>query len=137
MEITGKLVKLLPVQSGEGKNGTWRKMEFVIETDGKYPKQIVFAAFKDEKIEQVERRRIGETITVKFDLESREFNDKYYTNANAYSITGSSQGTTEQPAYVEPAEVGSSPLDDDSPAPADKPKRTKQDTEDASSDLPF
>ena len=42
MEVIGKIVKVLPLQTGEGKNGQWKKQEFVIETEGKYPKKIKF-----------------------------------------------------------------------------------------------
>lgn len=87
MEITGKLIKKLEPISGEGKNGTWTKQTFVIETEGQYPKQIAFDCFND-KCELIRNRIIGEQLTVKFDLESREYNGKYFTNVNAYSVTG-------------------------------------------------
>jgi hypothetical protein len=40
MEITGTVVSLLPMQSGQGKNGTWKKQEFILETPGQYPKKV-------------------------------------------------------------------------------------------------
>ncbi len=55
LEIKGKLIKKLQVQTGEGKNGTWKKSSFVIETGGDYPKKVCFIAWngKSDSIEKV------------------------------------------------------------------------------------
>jgi hypothetical protein len=43
MQITGKLIKVLPLQSGISKTGSeWKKQDFVIETEGAYPKTVCF-----------------------------------------------------------------------------------------------
>ena len=44
MQITGRLFKVLPAQTGEGKNGPWRRQDIILETDGQYPKKIVIGA---------------------------------------------------------------------------------------------
>jgi len=41
MELKGKIIKILAPQSGEGRNGTWKKQEYVIELPGQYPKQVL------------------------------------------------------------------------------------------------
>ncbi|MEZ4905483.1 MAG: DUF3127 domain-containing protein [Spirosomataceae bacterium] len=46
MEIKGRVIHLLALQTGEGKNGTWKKQDFVIETDGQYPKKCISASDK-------------------------------------------------------------------------------------------
>ena len=81
MEITGKVIKTLPLQSGEGKNGIWKKQEYVIETEGQYPKKICFSLWGD-KIEQ-SRIAEGEQINLSFDVESREYNGRWYTEVKA------------------------------------------------------
>jgi len=43
MELSGKVIQILPKQTGEGKNGTWEKQEYVIETQGQYPKKVCFS----------------------------------------------------------------------------------------------
>jgi len=48
MEIKGKIIAILPMQTGEGKNGTWKSLDAVIETDGQYPKKVVFNLFGDK-----------------------------------------------------------------------------------------
>ena len=54
LEISGKLVKKMPEQTGEGRNGTWKKREFVIETEGQYPQKICIATWGD-KVELVDK----------------------------------------------------------------------------------
>ena len=135
MELTGRLVKLLPIQTGTGKNGEWKKLSFVIETDGQHPKQICFDVFKDEKIEMVQNKAIGSVVTVKFDIESREYNGKYFTNVNAWSVSGSSNAVA--PAPVVQEDPLASVLDGDGPGPADPPKRTQAELDAANADMPF
>ena len=86
MEITGKVIKTLPLQSGEGKNGIWKKQEYVIETEGQYPKKICFSLWGD-KIEQA-RIAEGEQINLSFDVESREYNGRWYTEVKAWMVPG-------------------------------------------------
>lgn len=75
----GKLLKLLAEESGQGVNGAWKKRQFVIETAGQYPKKICFEAWGD-KVAQLDHIAMGQEIEVFFNLESREYNDKWYTN---------------------------------------------------------
>ena len=75
LEINGKIVELLPVKSGQSANGEWRKQEYILETDGQYPKKICFMAWGD-KIDQFNIKQ-GETVEVSVDLESREYNGRW------------------------------------------------------------
>lgn len=84
METTGKIIKILDVQSGKSKNGEWKKQEFILQTDDKYPKNICFELWGD-KIDQFEIHENDEA-KVLFDLESREYNGRWYTNARVWSI---------------------------------------------------
>jgi hypothetical protein len=51
MEITGTVVSLLPMQQGQGKNGTWKKQEFILETPGQYPKKVCLSLW-GEKVDE-------------------------------------------------------------------------------------
>ncbi len=95
MEITGKLSEILPEQGGQGKTGNaWRKRSFVIETmDTQYPKKVCFDVWGD-KIDQLGNIAIGEEMEVSFDVESREFNGKWYTNAKAWKFEKLQAGTS-------------------------------------------
>lgn len=85
MDIKGKLFKILPVQIGQGKNGEWKKQEFVIETPGTYPKKVCFSMWGD-KIDFLSSLSENEEVTVSFDIESREFKERWYTDARAWKI---------------------------------------------------
>ncbi len=99
MDITGKLVQVLPVQTGMGKNGEWRKASFIIEiVDSKFPKKICILAWKD-LVDQVQKLTIGSDLTVSIDLESREFNGKWYTDVKAWKIASGGSGNSGQSNY--------------------------------------
>lgn len=86
MEVTGNLIKKLDIQKGISKAGKeWQKMSFVIETDSKYNNQICFDLFGEEKIAMLDQE-IGSELKVYFNLSSREFNGRYYTQAQAWKI---------------------------------------------------
>jgi hypothetical protein len=84
MELSGKIVQLLALQKGDGKNGGWKKQEFVIETSGNYPKKVCFSLWGD-KIDQSPLSE-GTAVKVSFDVESREYNGKWYTDAKAWKV---------------------------------------------------
>lgn len=86
MEIKGRLNQILPVQSGVSKAGNeWKKQEFVVETQDQYPKQVCFTLFGD-KIAALNGIQPGTEVNVFFDVESREFNGRWYHNINAWKI---------------------------------------------------
>jgi hypothetical protein len=99
MEITGRIIKLLTLQTGEGKNGTWKKQEFILETSAQIPRKICFSLWGD-KIDQF-RLAEGDEAEVSFDLESREFNGRWYTEAKAWKIAKKS-ATQSIPSGEEP-----------------------------------
>lgn len=88
--ITGKIIAVLPLQSGQGKNGEWKKQDAVIETDGKYPKKICVTFFNKALTDEVE---LGNRITVTVNLDSREYNGKWYNQINAWKITDCQRAT--------------------------------------------
>lgn len=88
MEISGKIVQLLALQSGAGKNGVWKKQEFILETSGEYAKKICFSLWGD-KIDQSPLSQ-GNSVKVSFDIESREYNGKWYTDAKAWKVESGS-----------------------------------------------
>ena len=89
MEIQGKITAINEVQSGEGANGTWSKQEFVIETlDSKYPKKVCISVWGADKVENLTKyNKVGDVVNCSIELESREFNGKWYTSIQAWKIT--------------------------------------------------
>jgi hypothetical protein len=100
MEVKGKVIQLLPLQSGMGKKGQWKKQEFIIETQAQYPKKICLSAWGD-KVDQF-RLTVGDVVTVAVDLESREYNGKWYTEARAWKLEKSGDQQSAPPPADEP-----------------------------------
>jgi hypothetical protein len=84
MNITAKLTTLLPIQTGFGKNGQWRKQDIIVETEGQYPKKICISIWGD-KIDE-KQLIVGNNLDISFELESREYNSKWYTDVKAWKI---------------------------------------------------
>jgi hypothetical protein len=85
MDLTGKIVKVLALQTGQGKTGnSWKKQEYVIEYGDQYPKQVCFNLWGD-KVDQFALSE-GDAVTIHFDIESREFNGRYYTDVKAWKV---------------------------------------------------
>ncbi len=93
MEINGKIIELLPEKTGETGNGPWRKQEYILETDGQYPKKVCFMVWGD-KIDQFEIKQ-GEDLVVSIDLESREYNGRWYTDVKAWKVSRAGEGAGE------------------------------------------
>ena len=91
--INGKFVQNLPTTSGESQRGTWVRGGFVIEYGEEYPRKCAFTTFGEDKVAQHANIPSGTPVQVKFAPESREFNDKWYTDLRAISVTPMVQGT--------------------------------------------
>ena len=102
MELKGKLIQLLPLQTGEGKNGTWKKQDIIIEQQGQVPKKVCVSIWGDKM--NTSSLVIGGMLTLQTDVESREFNGKWYTDLKAWKmeVSGSESYTTPTNNYVDP-----------------------------------
>lgn len=85
MEITGTITQKLAKQSGKSANGDWQKQEFVIQTDDQYPKSVCFSAFNN-KVDALENYKQGQKVEVHFNVSSREYNSKWYTELQMWKI---------------------------------------------------
>ena len=92
LEIVGKMFKLLPEQSGTSTRGEWKKREFVIETKEQFPKKVCISCW-NERVDDLKNIAIGQELKVSINLESREYNEKWYTDARAWKIEVSAEGT--------------------------------------------
>ena len=96
MEIKGKFLKSMPVQDGQSAKGTWRKQMFAVTTEGQYPKTVAFTVWND-MIDQIAPLQPGASVTVRFDAESREYNDKFYTDLKAFAVIAEAGANTSAP----------------------------------------
>ena len=120
LSVKGKIDQILKPESGVSRAGKeWNKQDFVIETDEQYPKKVCFTLFGD-KTSLIEGLTPGSEVEVSFNLESREYNGKYFHNINAWKIDkASAENLPEPPPQFSMNDV---------PPPPD---------EDMASDLPF
>ncbi len=120
LELSGKLIQILPLQTGTGKNGNWQKQDFVIETTDQYPKKVCFSAWAD-KADVLKTINPGANVKVAFNAESREFNGKWYTDLRIWKIESSGGQTNDSPGddyyknIVPPADNNLEPMPDDLP----------------------
>lgn len=100
LEIEGKLFNILPEQTGEGQKGPWKKQTFVMETLGDYPNKICFNVW-NERVDELKKFAIGSILQILFRAESREYQQKWYTDLTAIKISSlsgsnSTNNTTNQ-----------------------------------------
>jgi uncharacterized protein DUF3127 len=105
LELTGKLVQVQPEQTGTGKNGNWVKQNFIIETPHEqYPKKVCFTMWGD-KTQVLKSLKEGTSVKVAFDVESREYNGKWYTDLKAWKIDVAGNAPQASGYSQEPAEI--------------------------------
>ena len=125
LELTGTIVQMLPYEGGTSKAGKeWRKVVFILETQDQYPRKVAISLLNDN----IDKYAIqaGTVVTANLEIESREWNGKWYTEVKAWQLTypqGQPVATSTQPVatYAQPVAT---------PAPA--PAQPQ-----AAEDLPF
>jgi len=111
MDISGKIIQKLPLQSGESKTTgkPWQIQSYVLETQEQFPRKVCFEIFGEQRIKD-NPCEIDDIVTVSFDLESREFNGRWYTSVRAWKVQQGIVDPNAQPAAPQAA-----------PAPATQP----------------
>ena len=134
MDIVGKIIQVLPEQSGMSKTGNpWKVQSYVLETQEQYPRKVCFEIFGEDRIKN-NPCKVDDVVTVSFDINAHEYNGKWFNSINAWKVDPAS------PATVQVAQQATNP----SPAVIAQPavtaaqhSETKPQTESAGSDLPF
>ena len=128
MELTGKIIAVLPANSGvSARTGNpWMSQTYVIETQGQYPKKLAFDVFGEERIKQFNIQQ-GEDLTVSFDIDAHEYNGRWFNEIRAYNVN---RGVAAAPVGAPMA--GAAPQTATSPFPP-----TQEPAEGSSDDLPF
>lgn len=87
MTIEGKIIQVLPLQGGVSKTSgkEWALQAYVLETKEQYPKKVHFEVFGDDRI-KANPCGVDDIVSVDFDIESREFNGRWYTSIRAWRI---------------------------------------------------
>lgn len=102
MEITGKIIAVLPERGGISKTGNeWKMQEYVLETHEQYPRKVCFNVFGADKITQF-NIQAGEEMTVSFDINAREYNGRWYNDIRAWRVE---RGTAPAPSATDIPQV--------------------------------
>jgi single-stranded DNA-binding protein len=93
MEFQGVVFRKLPEVSGTSAKGAWRKQDVVFELPGEFNRKICVTFFGD-RAEDAASLAEGDAVTVSVNVESREYNGKWYTDVKAWRVVrGAAQGT--------------------------------------------
>lgn len=140
MTISGTIIELLPMQSGTSKAGKeWKKQEFVLETQGQYPKQVCITLFGNKLDELGSHLQVGNVVDVDFDLSSTAWTNKdgkksFITNVNAYAIRLQQAVATTISSNPTPMEQSQFLMNN---APIPEPVNPFNNPQNEANDLPF
>lgn len=97
-EITGKIIAVLPTKSGTSARGTqWSSQTAVIETHEQYPKRVAFDVLGDKITEF--NLQVGEEVTVSFDIDARQYQDRWFNSIKAWNVIRPGQQAPVQGGY--------------------------------------
>lgn len=97
MEIKGTIIHVLPEASGVSKSGnSWKKREYVLEnTEGQYPRKVAFTCFGENADRII--LKAGDKVTMYFDIDSREYNGRWYTDIRCWRCDVENASNTPNP----------------------------------------
>ena len=112
MEFEGVVYKIMPATKGTSARGDWQRQEVIFELPQEFSRKICVIFFNKES--DVARLREGMVCTVSVNIESREYNGKWYTDVRAWRVQPKEETPaapampdmppfTEEPAYAAPA----------------------------------
>ncbi len=119
MELEGRIVRRMNVQTGTSARGAWSKQDFIFEyQEGNYPSQVCMNVWGEDKVRELDKYRDGDKVKISFNLSSREYNGRWYTDVRAWRIEPVAQGVPavqEAPpvSYDDPYAASSGSLDED------------------------
>ena len=98
LQVKGKIQQILKPESGVSRAGKeWKKQEFIIETIEQFPRKVCFTLMND-KFSLLEGFTEGDEVNVSFNLESRDYNGKWFHNINAWKLDKvSAEGNLPEP----------------------------------------
>ena len=114
MNVFGKIIEVLPLQTGMGRNGEWRKQSQVIEynSNSQYPKKMMFTLWGD-KIETFNIQK-DQQLSVDFDIDCQEYNGRWYNDIRAWrvSVGSENQANSGSNSFPDSEHPVANPLDE-------------------------
>ena len=131
LELEGRIVRKLGVQSGTSARGAWSKQEFVFEyQEGNFPTQVCMNVWGEDKVRELDKYQAGDKVKISFNLSSREYNGRWYTDVRAWRIEPAG-AAPQQPGYAQPVPGYGAPVSAPMPTADDMSSPLSED------DLPF
>ena len=135
LEIEGRIARKLNVQTGTSARGAWSKQEFILEyQEGNFPSQICMNVWGEDKVRDLDKYQVGDKVKISFNLSSREFNGRWYTDVRAWRIEPAGQPA---PAQQQGYDYAQSAASYSAPTGAPLPSINDLPADDAEDDLPF
>ena len=113
MELEGRIARKLNVQTGTSARGAWSKQEFVLEyQEGNFPTQECMNVWGEDKVIELDKYQLGDKVKIAFNLSSREYNGRWYTDVRAWRIEpAGAQQNASAASYGAPAGMtGAAPV---------------------------
>ena len=111
MEVKGIVTKIVPAETGVSKAGKeWKKQVIVVDTGSDYNPEIAIQAFGDEKINDLNKLGLGDSVLIKCNVSSREYNGKYFHNIDGWFFSKNTKEEIIQEEYVDSDESDDLPF---------------------------
>ena len=103
MEITGKIIAVLPAKQGvsQSTGNAWMCQDYVLETQEMYPKKVCFNVFGTEKIQEM-NIQLGEMLTVSLEINANEYQGKWFNQVRGWKVVRVPAQGQQQPAEQAP-----------------------------------
>lgn len=85
MELSGRIIAVLPERSGMSARGEWKVQSFVIETHEQYPHKMVFSVFGAERLQSF-NIKANDEVTVIFDIDAHEYQGRWFNDIRAFDV---------------------------------------------------
>ena len=111
LKVTGKITAIPEKITGEKKDGsgTWEKQIFIVDNGAEYNNIFAFEVFGEEKVANFHQyNKVGYSVDVKFNISTNEWQGKYFTSLQAWSVFKSdeSQRGATEPYDLKPPRQG-------------------------------
>ena len=122
LELEGKIINKLMVQTGTSARGTWAKQEFILEIqEGNFPSSVCLNVWGEDKIKDLDKFHIGDKVKASINISSREYNGRWYTEIRAWRLE-SGLAAAQQPSMEAtpfPSDISDALSSDDMDLPFD------------------
>lgn len=135
LELEGRIVQKMAVQSGQSARGAWARQDFVVEyQDGNFPTSVCFSAWGQDKVQELDKYQVGDAVKVSFNVKGREYNGRWYNDLRVWRIApagaapaAAPAAPATTPAYAAPAYSAPAPTMEDMPSDFGAPQGADED----------